>query len=500
MKKVCNLLLIFCAILILGCGATEEKPLGPPQGGTTHTVTFDFKYGSTTIDKPINAFESGVRSIENGAEIRTVLPANPKRPRYTFVGWSLDKDGLSGILPNNYRVNGDIKLYAQWRVSPYLTEKEDVNLGMFYFGMWSDRYDDLYHTNFHSWFYIENWSKKNPSLNREPLLGWYNDYETNVLEQQVEWIANYGIDFVTFTWFWDRDNKVQNDQAIQAYLRASNRGRVDYSLLWVNHYPFISPVSLSEWNEMVDNWIENHFRNPEYLYIDGKPVIFIFSPSDIFITLEDGSKEADGLAAQAKALNLSSAELLNIARERAKSKGFEGIYFVLCDSPQVYWAKHFAEAAGVDATTTYNYHQNGNYVVGSNDGVSAAKNNISLSYAELAEGYQNQWEWRLGGSVRQDLTYFVPMTAGWNKGPWFDPKKDGPEDLAHSNSYPLDSESFEAHLREGYSAIINNRERTRGFGMLNNWNEYGEGTIIEPTKRLGFGYLQRIQEVFRTPE
>jgi hypothetical protein len=35
--------------------------------------------------------------------------------------------------------------------------------------------------------------------------------------------------------------------------------------------------------------------------------------------------------------------------------------------------------------------------------------------------------------------------------------------------------------------------------MIEAWNEFGEGSYIEPTKKWGFGYLEAIKKAFASP-
>jgi hypothetical protein len=145
------------------------------------------------------------------------------------------------------------------------------------------------------------------------LLGWYHDAKVETVSQQLEWMADYGIDFVAFAWYWERKRPMP-ETAVRAYLNApeSARARVPYVLLWANHSK--TPASLEDWDRLVEYWLERHLQNPEYLRIDGKPALFVFT--------------GDHLREQAKVLGLAPAEMLERARSAARAKGLKGIYFV----------------------------------------------------------------------------------------------------------------------------------------------------------------------------
>jgi len=332
----------------------------------------------------------------------------------------------------------------------------EISIGMYYYGGWSPTYGLFAPT---PWRHIQLYP------DREPLLGWYNDEKMETLNQQLIWMADYKVDFVAFAWYWYK-GVPRPETAVRAYLNAPSRVRIRYALLWANHFKD-APGSLKEWDEMIEYWLNRHLVNPEYLQIDGKPVIFIFS--------------ADFFREHAKTIGLEPAGMLERAREAARAKGLKGIYFVLCVVATDYWVEIFAPVSGVDALTAYNYH----FGVAGN---LKTMTRFSQSYSELDNGYQMQWKWILSHSK---IPYFVPMSSGWDKRPW-----GGSKEPFHDNSMSTPDE-FERHLRAGYELITRNPEKTKNIGMLCCWNEYGEGSIIEPTKHHGFEYLNRVYKVFK---
>ncbi|MDR2924691.1 MAG: glycoside hydrolase family 99-like domain-containing protein [Azoarcus sp.] len=330
----------------------------------------------------------------------------------------------------------------------------DISLGMYYFGGWSSTFGLGAPT---PWRRIQEYPE------REPLLGWYDDSRLETVGRQLEWMADYNIGFVVFSWYWS-NRMPKPETAVRSYLNAPARARIPYALLWANHDK--APTSIEEWDEMVEYWLARHLSNPEYLKIDGKPAVFIFS--------------ADGFRDQAKVMGIEPAKMLERARDAAKAKGLNGLYFVLCVAATDYWIEKFVPSAGLDAITGYNYHFG-------RAGPHNTQTPPSHSFAELDRGYRMQWAWILSKSK---IPYFIPMTSGWDMRPW-----GGSKDPLHDNSMSVPDE-FEIHLRTGYDAITRNPVKTKSIGMLCCWNEYGEGSIIEPSKRYGFEYLRRIHNVF----
>lgn len=334
----------------------------------------------------------------------------------------------------------------------------EVTLGVFYYPGWSPYIKGSHEP--------DPWAAIKPYPEREPLQGWYHDGKRDTLDQQLTWMADYGIDFVAFDWYWENARPAP-ESAVRAYLLSPERSRVRYALLWANHTS--EPRNLTEWDALVDYWIARHLRNPEYFQIDGKPALIVFS--------------ADGIRDQAKKIGYPIPVLLDRAREKAKLAGLAGIYFVLCVPATDYWVLEFVPKTGFDAITGYNYHFG---IEGNADKRTAD----SHSFKELDASYQMQWRWILKNSK---LPYFLPMTSGWDKRPWGGSGQDPMHDNSMSNP-----DSFEAHLMTARKMMRAYPEKTKGIGMVCCWNEYGEGSYIEPTKMYDLEYLNRIKKVFRT--
>ena len=86
---------------------TKDQNAPAPAGIASHTVTYDFNYGSGTVPSDSNTYASGATvTIASGNGL--------SKSGATFTGWSLTRDGstLSGTtfsMPDN-----DVTLYAVW--------------------------------------------------------------------------------------------------------------------------------------------------------------------------------------------------------------------------------------------------------------------------------------------------------------------------------------------------------------------------------------------------
>lgn len=330
----------------------------------------------------------------------------------------------------------------------------DYEIGVYYFPGWLD--DQRGAPAAKPWERIKAYPE------REPLLSWYREGEVSIAEQHIDWMAGHGIDYVVYDWYWD--GKTMLEHALAAFLKADNNNKLKFSLHWSNHSN--TPENLEQFTSMIRYWVKYYFPRKNYLRIEDKPAVFVFSQ--------------EKLRDNAKKFGYSTGELFEIANAIARDAGFTGVYFVGAAQAVRYWVNEHGPNNGYNAYSAYNYHR----------GFVGTYNPFTLpshSYAELDRAYQQNWDWILQNSP---IPYILPITSGWDKRPW-----GGSDDPLHDNSLGTPIE-FEQHLLAAKSRIDAHPEKTKKMLVICCWNEFGEGSYIEPTKKDGFAYLEKIRQVF----
>lgn len=297
---------------------------------------------------------------------------------------------------------------------------------------------------------MEPWQRLKSYKNREPLLGWYDDGAVDVMNQQLGWMHDYGLSYVAFDWYWG-GGKVHLEHGLRAYFAAPNRSKVPFALLWANHDA--APTSRADFLAMVQYWIDQYFKRNEVFRIEGRPVVFIFDHAALEEKARRFGASVSGLLADAQGLMVKAS--------------LPPIFFVgsTFNTPK-------AATFGYDATSTYNYH---------------GLRRPSHNYRELVTDYAETWRFQAG---RHGVPYIVPMTQGWDRRPW-----GGSKDPAHDGSGG-DPATFEEHLKAARAFMDERPAETMRMGVICCWNEFGEGSYIEPTKAEGFAYLERVKAVF----
>lgn len=312
---------------------------------------------------------------------------------------------------------------------------------------------------------VDGWEKIKPYPEREPLLGWYEEGADYVTRTQLSWLEKYGINFVAYDWYWDQGSGVKNrTYAIDSFIRSSKGVNVDFTILWANHTG--TPTSYEQFDKIVDYWIKNYFTKTNYKKIDGKPVVFIFSPDLLF-------KDSEAFGSSPK-------ELLNRARATARQAGLKGIYFIGSAQANKESVSVELPEQSYDALSAYNYQNSSSSELGSKS--------LSTSYQELSDGYAKNWNVILQNSK---IPYILPVTSGWDKTPW-----GGSFISAHDNSSSTPA-TFAEHLMRAKKILLSNPAKTLNTVVICCWNEYGEGSYIEPTKKFGYEYLENIKEILK---
>ena len=317
----------------------------------------------------------------------------------------------------------------------------EYEVGMYYFPRWQ-----IYRW----WSYLENFPE------RKPLLGYYREGDPEVADWQIKWMVEHGVTFIVYDWYWE-SGVIQLEHALEnGYFRAKYRDKIKFCLLWANHN---SPgtASAEDMVKVTRYWLDNYFLKPEYLKVDGKPVVIIFNPSRLTNDM--------GVEAVKQALAKS--------RDMAKERGLPGIYFAACTYCQPDIMKAI-EQEGYDALTGYNYPSAGD------------KGQKRAPYDDMVTGYQEMWNCIADNST---LRYIPVAEAGWDSRPW-----DGPDARVRTGKSPA---KF-GKMLENAKRFVEQRTPTAKpkIVLLEAWNEFGEGDYIEPCKGYGFGYLDAVRDAF----
>ena len=122
----------------------------------------------------------------------------------------------------------------------------------------------------------------------DPLLGEYDSGDPAVIEQQIDWAADYGIDVLTLEWWGPANYGVDNLDT--AFFQASNLSRIRFNIFYDTMIR-MSSLAGGSWSlninfsrqDIRDRFIgdlieiaEDYFDHPQYFKISGRPVLWMY--------------------------------------------------------------------------------------------------------------------------------------------------------------------------------------------------------------------------------
>jgi hypothetical protein len=313
-------------------------------------------------------------------------------------------------------------------------------------------------------FYFPGWDSdrkwdciRRIAPNRKPLLGYYDESNSECVDWQIKWAVENGISCFLVDWYW-----VQGQQQLthwfEAYRKARYRNLLKVAIMWANHNP-PNTHSVEDWLNVTRHWIENYFSLKSYYHIDNKPSVFIWNPTGIRNDL--GNSEA-------------VKKVFDQSQDMARAAGFQGITFVAMGND--FGAGHIQALLkeGYSGITTY--HEWGHTINGA----------ISQKLFRYEDVVRNSpTAWREKDKDAGSLHYYPLVDTGWDSRPWH-----GDKAMVIQGRTP---ELFEKLLRQAKSFC---EEHNKPILILGPMNEWGEGSYIEPCTEFGFGMLEAIRRVF----
>lgn len=290
----------------------------------------------------------------------------------------------------------------------------------------------------------------------KPVLGYYDEGNPECVDWQIKWAVEHGIRFFLIDWYWVA-GRMHHTHYIEALKKSRFRSYMKWAVMWANHNP-PNTHSEADWRAVTTYWIENFFNMPEYLTVEGKPLVAIWSPGNIRKDMK-GSDEAG--------------RLLDISRKMAQDAGYPGIHFVAMNnngSPAQLASEGYA------VWTSYHWWS---------DSTTLAADPRYFPFSLVVDRSRKAWDERFAQFTAAGLDMLPVADTGWDARP-----RHGDHTLV---IYERTPEQFERLLRQARQWLD---EHNRNTLVLGPWNEWTEGSYIEPCAEFGFGMLQAVHRVF----
>jgi hypothetical protein len=328
-----------------------------------------------------------------------------------------------------------------------------------------------------------------------PVNGYEDEADPTVMAGKIDLAADHGIDAFIFDWYWYDDGPFLKNALEKGFFNAPNSERLKFAIMWANHdwvdiHPckrMVNPlenanllypgaVTEATFERIMDHCIEHYFSRDNYWQINGCPYFSFYSVE----RLVTGLGGMDNTRA-----------LLERFRQKVRAAGFPDIHLnaVIYTSPILSGestpvdVEHVVEPLGFDSITSYVWiHHYATPVF------------HEVEYADIKRAYFKYWDQI---SRRSSLDYYPNVTMGWDASPRT-VQSDGYDNCGYPFMYMLKNntpDAFRLALEEVKQRLMA-KSLKHPFLTINAWNEWTEGSYLEPDIIHGNAYLEAIQKVF----
>ncbi len=316
---------------------------------------------------------------------------------------------------------------------------------------------------------------------RTPLWGYFDEADPKMQERIIDTATEYGVNTFIFDWYW-YDNKPFLEAPLNAFLKAKNTEKMKFYLMWANHTAnsywdrheadkskvyWRGEVTREIFEGFADHLINDYFKKPNYYRIDGKPVFAIYELST-FINGMGGMKQAK--------------EALEDFRNKCVAAGLPGLHL-----QGILWGKIPASLDGVPGDTDSTQDNTIRYL-----GFNSLTNYQWCHFVPLKE--YEAWGEEATEKYEQfanDFTvpYFPHVSVDWDNNPRFPGKE------AQKAVTGVTPDKFKKFLLKARQFADNHPQQTPLI-TINAWNEWSEGSYLEPDTEYEYGFLQAVKDVF----
>ena len=296
------------------------------------------------------------------------------------------------------------------------------------------------------------WTRLTPA--QPPQLGLYDCADQQTITQHVRWSLQAGIDFWISSW-WGQGSST-DDVILEGELKNPDfKTGMGYCLLYEPRTSI--PIVVSNdyalrFLQDVHYMMEKHFSSPNYLKIDKKPVLYVY----LTRTMQGDWK---GLCAAADSV--------------LRGGGYAGLYVV---GDEVYWGHDpDAHLDNMEAVTAYNPHVSQTWVV---DPVLFVSRTATELYGP----------WMTNANAR-GKSFWVDVLPGFND------MGVRPE-AQHPIISRRDTTTFLSFL-EAVKPVLRQQTIPLKVLVITSWNEWHEGSEIEPSAEDGDRELKATRESSR---
>ncbi len=326
---------------------------------------------------------------------------------------------------------------------------------------------------------------------KTPLWGYTDEADPAAMAQKIAAAADCGIDAFIFDWYWYDDGPFLQRGLDAGFLGAANNRRIKFALMWANHdwidihpaahdktpallYP--GQITPKTFDRMTDHIVERYFCHPSYWRIDGCPYFSIY---ELFRFIKGFGDSGDACRAMRR------------FRDKTRAAGFADIHLnavvwgiqILPGEQQLTNLSEMLSALQVASATSYVWVHH-----------IELPHFPTTDYRFIMDKSFAYWH---SAAAEYGVPYHPNVTVGWDSSP-----RTAPSSPFSNSGYPFMAgvagntpALFEEALLEA-RRFLDTRPPQERILTINAWNEWTEGSYIEPDTQTGTAYLEAIRHVF----
>ncbi len=323
---------------------------------------------------------------------------------------------------------------------------------------------------------------------KTPLWGYLDESDPKNMELKIKTAKEYGITGFLWDTYWFEDGGYRMKALDEGFFGAKNNEDFKIGLVWCNHDPiYVHPasylngsqsllsgeMSLEGFKKMTNHFIENYFHRPNYLKIQDKVYFGIYAVG----------KFIDGMCGIKKAR-----EAIEDLRERARTAGIGEMYITgecrNCDFfNDVKENNAYINEIGFDALFRYGWPL-----------PDADKTFPKCEFKDFIDTGIKTFE---EDAKNFELPVSITIQAGWDSSP-----RTVQSDMYENIGFPF-LPIINNQNKDDFAKALNaakefsERDDFKGeYITLSTWNEWTEGSYLEPDTSFGYAFLEEIKKVF----
>lgn len=354
-------------------------------------------------------------------------------------------------------------------------DKSGCEVAVYYFPQWhvDAQNEKAYGYPWTEWEVLKNAKPKfaGHQQPKVPRWGYEDEADPKVMAKKINVASSHGIDVFLYDWYYKNDGPFLQRCLDDGFLKAKNKSQLKFAIMWANHWE----VTSATFDSVVDICINKYFKDPAYWKVDGCPYFSIYQ---LYTFINGFGSTEKAIAALQK------------FRDKTKAAGFKDLHL-----NAVQWGLHMPDSMPAKkANELIDLFQ-----------INSVDSYVWIHHTDMPDFPVTTYDYMVKKAVEYwsvaskqfKVPYHPNVTMGWDASPRCDTSK-----LFVKGEYPFFSiltgntpSKFKQSLQSAKD-FVDSTNSAHKIITINSWNEWTEGSYLEPDTINKMKYLEAIKGVF----